>query len=802
MNFLLTKSPLKILTLIISSFVIIQTNSAVSSSLIESELLLNLQNLNEISKVANFGNRRSSILEPPTTDNVIVTDSIEIAVNQLQSPQSPSSISNISTTFDSTHEPPLATDTQLTNTFEDLFTTIHESPADISIQDFSDSINTIVTKKGDYGMSNRAFLSAVKSMMLAYVRTSEKSDEFKSIPGVLLSHILPNIGSQEWGESGSSWIKSLSQITVESFLESKNGADLPAVVESFSSNIVELLTTPTGDTLDFFDEPISITVGDDESELEISEDKLEGLKASGIFIGQENILLDRSDLSNPPDETDDITFRNDSSEDMKRDGLSGFDPIKSQPIQQLAVGVTQGYLGSTGFDEDQLTMNDINLFSGQLNGSGGSAVEAFINGMINQLNQSENEMFFYEAMKASANGFLLATTVATTSSPDYIDNEFHLEVAEKIAQSVSKYAILHKTLNEETEEVSYTVASDSVDIQRLAESIAHGSSMGSQLATVLPKSMEFTDSWEISNNLRRELARVVAKGNSFGAVDSSATLSLIPKPTTEEIDGNTEEFVIESNQVEKAAQGSSLGSMMGNTGLAIYYPTDQLVPIINFTAQGSAFGSISSPELSGIKNKNLTESIDVGIARQSALGSAIGATFEPTVLLGLRPDLRNKDPQTIDHLSAAAFGATYGAILGIDVSSQGASNIANLEKRKEMLEIQQSTKQGSIEGALIGAKLSLGLDEVTPNTLKSKSEMIKAIDRANKEASASSSNNVGNVNSLQTSSKDMLLLMNKFGINPRFTNPAKMYKRPVIVQNDEPILDIESNNSVKSASPI
>jgi len=198
-------------------------------------------------------------------------------------------------------------------------------------------------------------------------------------------------------------------------------------------------------------------------------------------------------------------------------------------------------------------MNDINLFSGQLNGSGGSAVEAFINGMINQLNQSENEMFFYEAMKASANGFLLATTVATTSSPDYIDNEFHLEVAEKIAQSVSKYAILHKTLNEETEEVSYTVASDSVDIQRLAESIAHGSSMGSQLATVLPKSMEFTDSWEISNNLRRELARVVAKGNSFGAVDSSATLSLIPKPTTEEIDGNTEEFVIESNQVEKAA---------------------------------------------------------------------------------------------------------------------------------------------------------------------------------------------------------------------------------------------------------
>ena len=106
---------------------------------------------------------------------------------------------------------------------------------------------------------------------------------------------------------------------------------------------------------------------------------------------------------------------------------------------------------------------------------------------------------------------------------------------------------------------------------------------------------------------------------------------------------------------------------MGNTGLAIYYPTKQLVPIINFTAQGSASGSTSAKNLGNVDSSK-TESIEVAVARQTAVGSSLGATFEPTVLLGLRPDIRSRDTQTIDHLEAAAFGSTYGAILGIELN--------------------------------------------------------------------------------------------------------------------------------------
>jgi len=157
----------------------------------------------------------------------------------------------------------------------------------------------------------------------------------------------------------------------------------------------------------------------------------------------------------------------------------------------------------------------------------------------------------------------------------------------------------------------------------------------------------------------------------------------------------------------------------------------------------------------------------------------------------------------IDHLTAASFGATFGAILGLQdneveiISPKGSSQL----DESRVVEVQQATKQGSIEGALAGAKLSLSLDEVNSETLKSKTVMLKAVNSANTKAAANSTSNVAN-QSLRTNSQDMLLLMKKFGINPRYTNPAKMYKRPVIVQVDEPPIDDDSSEAINNASPL
>ena len=86
--------------------------------------------------------------------------------------------------------------------------------------------------------------------------------------------------------------------------------------------------------------------------------------------------------------------------------------------------------------------------------------------------------------------------------------------------------------------------------------------MGSQLATVLPKSMEYANSWEVATNIRREVAKAVSKGSASGAVNSAAWLGSLINPQVEN------ETVLEGNDVERVTRGSALGSMMGNTGLA------------------------------------------------------------------------------------------------------------------------------------------------------------------------------------------------------------------------------------------
>jgi hypothetical protein len=118
-----------------------------------------------------------------------------------------------------------------------------------------------------------------------------------------------------------------------------------------------------------------------------------------------------------------------------------------------------------------------------------------------------------------------------------------------------------------------------------------------------------------------------------------------------------------------------------------------------------------------------------------------------------------------------------------------------------VIELKQAAKQGSIEGSLAGTQLALGLEDTSQESLQSKAEILKAINQSNANAAANS-NQSSSLNSLRTSSRDMLLLMKKFGINPRFTNPAKIYKRPVVVQVDEPPIDDELEDAFKDASPL
>ncbi len=670
--------------------------------------------------------------------------------------------------------------------------------------DLQDAISYLLDNNA-FGLSRESVLSALKSTLVAYSGALKSNNTlatnaFDNVPYLLLRSVLPKVKSL--GGKGTSWIRDLSQITMEAAGEEQSQDTLNSISAAFAEEVFLLMKDPEA----FFNDRSSIAppgsaVSDIVTAVSSSntvENPTETMREIAIFPGITDVEPSRTEIK----------------PEMDYGGLSGFNPDKVMAFQELAIGLAQGFLNSSAKDTSLLPKHFLAIGNGSLNPSSSnngkieaSISSAFIESILDQVHlldpqnqagpgDNGTSLFAYESLKAISTGFVLASSVAASSSDKYLDKGLHLESAESISKSISQAAILHSFTDPESNQATWTV--DILNAGRLTESIAQGAAMGSQLAMVQPRSMDYGDNYEVFTNSRREIAKSVARGVANGAVNASAWLNTIDA----QADAEDSPPVISSDEIEEVSRGASLGAMIGNTGLAVYYPTDQLVPIINFTAQGASYGSTSSSNLSSV-TKEGTETIDVAISRESAMGAAMGATFEPTVLLGLRPDLRSRDAQSMNHLEAASFGSTYGAILGIQANPNPPSTNNKLGTAKEdrLVELKQSSKQGSIEGALSGAQLALGLEDTSQETFKSKASILKVINAANVKA-ASNSSSSSSLNSLRTNSSDMLLLMKKFGINPRFTNPAKLYKRPVVVQIDEPPIDEKLKEDFKDASPL
>ncbi len=683
----------------------------------------------------------------------------DIETNRVEITQDPELVkvsSSISSTFEAASDGSIPTTKSLENA--NLFTNeLGTEPTT-----FSEAIQYIArNKEGDdsWDLSDGVFLSSFKSIFKNYVSNSEDDQAATEAAKVIFSDVLPNIA--EWGGNGPNWIKRLSQASIEGLSElGRPQGEILATTEALTNSLVDFIHSS--------------------SDIEVP----------GMLNRIETVDANRKDPNT----------------DMQFGGLSGFDPENFAAYQQLAVGLAQGFYNSQlsaqviseGLNDPDYSPRLFKDSFKEFSGYKDSIIESATNSLLSSLQElplseadGDHSLYTYDSLKSLANGFVIASTVYATSEPDYLAEGLYTDAAELSSRAVAHASITHPA------------STDRFSANRIAESVAHGAAMGAQLATVLPQSMDFVKNWEIFSQSRRDIALAVSRGSAFGAVDAAAKL-VFDNPENP----NYDKFV------ERVSQGASLGSMMGTTGLAIYYPTDQLVPIINFTAQGSAYGSVNPVNLDALSaiepTSPATEEIQVSLARQSALGSSMGAIFEPTVLLGLTPNTKAEDKQTIDNLSAASFGATYGAIQGrndkdLVEASSGTINSKNTDKIS-VTEIVQSSKQGTTEGALIGAKLALGIEDATEKSLNSKGVMLKAINSTNAKAAsdavsplASSSNSLPGSpfvgNPLRTSSKDMLLLMRKFGINPRYTNAATMFKRPVVPQLDEPPEDLVSETS-------
>ncbi len=581
----------------------------------------------------------------------------------------------------------------------------------------SHALSYLASGKENFGLSDEGILSGMKSIIKAHFQSiSQKGidirGQFPAIASTILSSIVPQKVSI-WGGYAPSWARLISKSLIEVVFDSFSAIDPSTQERIMDDNVADFMGIASQSM-------ISATLGLMNQET---------LEANGFIPGIEEV----DSLSKTSNET------------MKFDGALGkfmkFDPRKTKIIEFVAKGISDGSFGN-----DKITLNDnkVDRISTSVGKSSIKGALTFLNSL-----EGDHSLFSYEVSKVISYGLTLGAVSASNSQLDYLDLELPSLVSEKISFNLSNAAI----------EESLLLQND-LELHRLAESVAFGSSMGAQTASVLEKSLEYTSSWQTYD--RKQLARSTSLGNANGALNAAAD-KIQNDPEIADNGGSTTR-----TEILEIAKGSAIGSLIGNVGLSIYFPTpEDRLAIINYSAEGAAFGSVSAKNLSKVeKLQGVTEEFEVEVARAVANGATFGATFETVALLESKPFEKAADKSTIDAVEASSYGSSYGAILGALDSGES-----------DALILKQATKQGSIEGSIAGASLGAGnsSEELNEASMRSRSAIVKAVAETNTKAASSANSNLA-TKAIRTSTADMLLLMRKFNINPRLTNPTRIFK--------------------------
>ena len=439
------------------------------------------------------------------------------------------------------------------------------------------------------------------------------------------------------------------------------------------------------------------------------------------------------------------------NKDMKFAGESRFmkfDPSKTAILQFSSRGLSEGIYD---LENNALTSSNIESFSDILANSIGSTVIEYLSRL-----DGDHSLFAYESSNAIATGITLGAVYQV--SKEEMNREINIpeSVAESIANALSS-KVIKSSLD----------LGNGYELHRLAESVAFGTSMGAQLSTVLDKALDYQANWELYS--RSRLAEATSKGSANGSLNA-ASQYIQNDPSFPDTAKTTTR-----KEILQIASGSALGSLMGNTGLAIYYPST--MEIIKSASQGVSSGGMTAQNLSMVdKPKGITEEFEVEIARALAFGASEGALFQIVALQNKsNPNNPDFEDQTVKTAESVSFGSAFGAVTG------------GIKSGEDPLIIKQAINQGITEGSSVGIALALGYDETVASKVKTSSStaISSAIQKTVNEA-ASNANDSMSVKRIQTSSRDMLLLMRKFNINPLFTNPTKIFSNPAKKEEEAP----------------
>ena len=187
---------------------------------------------------------------------------------------------------------------------------------------------------------------------------------------------------------------------------------------------------------------------------------------------------------------------------MRFDGVNRFmkfDPTKTAILQFSSRGLSEGIYD---YKNNILNSEIVRSYSDILADSIGSTIIEY----LSQLD-GDNSLFAYESSNAIATGITLGAVYQATEEELNRDINLPEVVAESIASSISS-KVIHTSL----------ALGNGYELHRLAESVAFGTSMGAQLSTVLDKSLDYEESWELYS--RSKLAEATSRGSTNGSPQS------------------------------------------------------------------------------------------------------------------------------------------------------------------------------------------------------------------------------------------------------------------------------------------
>ena len=455
------------------------------------------------------------------------------------------------------------------------------------------------------------------------------------------------------------------------------------------------------------------------------------------------------------------------------DGFYNFDPEKTNFVNKAAFGITESFLdsyySSNSSADSNLTENSVpfDLLT--------KSILKGVYSYADDIGSIQNKDFVLELLKSTTSGITEGSTTVFFSNTNLSESGQAIDLSEEISVSLSKNGIL----------LVSEMSLDGIEYNDVAEAISFGTSMGARImGDNMDDIMSLIDP-KLTNpqNTRKLLSKALSSGSSHGSLVAIANIA--------SVDPN-----VGWDEVKEVSSQSAKGSMIANVANVIYFgDEDELLPIINFSAQGATYGATKTLELNNVeKPQGLTEDLTVEVARASSNGSSFGATFSSVGLKNAKPITNENDVISTKATQAVAYGATIGSILGASVSGNG-----------DPIVVKQASKQGVTEGSLIGSGFATDYQDTffvdkdyEDMEIAAKQNMLSTINSMNSSASIEAMNSLA-TKKVKTSSRDMLLLIRKFNISPNTTNPATIYQRPSKNKSGD---DLPFTDKFPAATPI